>query len=726
MKTEMPGLDTQIATQSLRTFTGSSNSPALAQDKPSMRLDVLGSLRRHRLLSITSFLLALVCGLGVAWVRGKPKYSAAAVIFVSPRFVANLQDDKEFDLQSNSQYREYVQQNVRTINRFDIVREAIENLGPKQSLWVRPKESMTRATERLQGTLTIEPVPDTYQILVSLSGGKPNGLATIVNAVVNTFLLKIKTEEFYGSDDRLRNLRDERARLQKDVAEKQQQRATLAQELGVSTFAEGILNPYDKLLVDQKGALADARRDRIQAEAQLAAVEMPGSGKGPNPLQAYALEMVSKDPGLTTLDANLNQRRSVLLANISGLAPDHPGRRAAEKELQELEADRDRAYNSRLKSYMAMILEQKKAEVGKTRQVEKGLTQEVAIQAGQASGFSHGYQEAMGLGQEMDRERKRVDSIEDRISFLSLESRAPGFVRLFSAARPPEFPVKGGRKRLALVSLVAALLLGILIPVTVDYLDPRLHWPGDLQQALGFPVLGWLLEKAEAGKDFEREQVFRIASRISQEFQTHGSQIFAFTGVKAGNGTTTVVHNVAHALTQLGIPALAVEANAYRADPRYRSPNSRGLTVVLRGQSDIAAEIVPGDDEKPDHLPVGDINTLGNLPDLQNLVQVLKQATSVYSIILVDLPPILASVDSELIARSADVVVLVVEAETVSKGEAKRAAKVLTRVNPSAIATLLNRVRLDSAAGFGREARDEFYQGTTKPASFWTSPWLWR
>lgn len=697
----------------------------VGQTSPPLRLSLGYSLRRHRTLAIFTFLAILVLGLVLAYIRGAPTYRATAVIFVSPRFVANLEGDKEFDLQSNSQYRDYVQQNIRTINRFDIVRDALEKLGPRNP-WIRPGEAVGHAAERLQGALGVEPVPDTYQIVVSLDGKSPQGLTEIVNAVVDSFLVKIRSEEFFGADERIKNLRSERAELAKYLDTTQAERAQLAEQLGVSTFSDAFANPYDKLLVDAKESLQEVRKQRIQAEAQLSSLDGPPGSSGPKPLEAYGEEMASRDPGLTTLDANLNQRRGTLLAAISGLQPDHPGRRAAEKELKELEEERSRVYQRLKAHYSAMILEQRKADVVRTRAVERGMVDQVALQTSQASDFSRGYQRAMSLGADLDRARKRVASIDDRINFLSLESRAPGFVRLFSAARTPDVPVKGGRKRFAVFAFLGALLFAMVLPLMVDYFDPRIHWPGDVQRALGFPPFAWLLEKSEAGKDFEREQVLRLASRLSQDYHSNHSQLFAFTSVSAKNGTTTIVTETANALTRLGLKTLAVEANAYRADPRYRSPNSRGLTVVLRGVSDLESEIVTGNKDEPDHVPVGDVNNFANLPDIQNLVQILRQSTDVYSMILVDLPPILSSVDAELIARAADVVILVIEAESAMKGDLRRAAQVLKRIDPPAVCTVVNRVRAAAASGFGQTARDEFYKGAPRPAPVWKSPWLWK
>jgi Mrp family chromosome partitioning ATPase/capsular polysaccharide biosynthesis protein len=700
--------------------TESSSAPSLGGGP-----NPLGSLRGHPILALATFAVIAALGLPFAWIKGKSAYSTSAVIFVSPRFLANLQDDKEFELQSNSQYREYVQQNVRTINRYDIVSEALNRMGDKKSLWIKKGEGLSRSIERLQGALEIVPIPDTYQIAVSLEGEKPEGLAEIVNSVVDTFIVKAKSEELYASDRRVANLVTERGNLQEEISQKQARRTEIAQELGVSTFTENYANPYDKLLIDAKEALAEAKRQRIQAEAQLGSVDSKQRPEGLQALQAYAQDLAGKDPALTSFQANLNARRTSLMSSISGLATDHPGRKAAERELADLEREHERVFHSLLNSYSNMLMDQRQAEAYKTNRVENKLDTEVHDQESKATWFTRNYQDGLALGLEIDRTRKRLDSIEDRISFLSLEHKAPGFMRVFSEARTPDLPVKGGRKKLFGMVLIAALIMGLAAPTGADFTDPRLHTPASVHAVLGFAPLAWLMEKSQAGEAFSREQICRLANRISQEQQSHGSRIFAFTSVKAGGGTTSIVTETAMALTRLGIPALAVEANAYRSDPRYRSPRSRGLAVALRGTHTIDSVITPGDDEFPDHVPVGDIGNERNLPDILSLVAILREASKSYGVILVDLPPILASVDAELIARTADVTVLVVRAADCLKKDLQRAVHALQRLRPRAVSAIVNRVDINASAGV-RAARQEFETGTAPTQSVWASPWLWR
>jgi Mrp family chromosome partitioning ATPase len=331
----------------------------------------------------------------------------------------------------------------------------------------------------------------------------------------------------------------------------------------------------------------------------------------------------------------------------------------------------------------------------------------------------------MQLGIEIEQARKRIDGIQQRIDFLSLEKDAPGFVRMFSSARVPDQPTKGGRRKLFGLVLVAALVFGLAIPVAADALDPGVHTPRDLETALGFTPVAWLLDKRAAGPDFANEQLMRFASRIVQDQQASGSRIFALTAAKAGAGTSSLVMETAAAVTRLGISALAVEANAYNGDSRYSAKTSKGLRFVLTGSQKVEAAIVPGQSGMPDYIPVGEPQDEKNLPDIQKLIEVLRGSADAYSVVLIDLPPIMASVDAEFIARGSDVTVLVVEADTTTREEVKRAAACLSRIKVPAVSAILTKVAVDAGDGFARSARQEFISGSGSTAKGWLARKLW-
>ncbi len=699
------------------------SAPGATERLPSRGINPVRSVMAHKFLAIGVAAL-IICVLGPPLVlsKGKHYFRTEAVIYVSPRFAKNLEQDQELLLESNSQYREFVQQQVRTVNRFDIVYDALQKLGKKKFLWQKPKEPDRLAAERLQGKLEIRPIPDTYQIAVGLEGLKPEGLAEIVNAVVDSYVAAFKSEELYGSKQRIQELETERAGIMREIEAKTARRTQLAQELNVTTFNDSNPNPYDQLLVRAKESYAEARRLRFEAEAQLAALDAKRKD-GSTALESFAEDMAARDTGLTGLKANLNQRRAELLARRSGLGEKHPGRRAIDQEIAEIDAEIEHMKSSLVASFSRMLMEQKKSEVFKQRTIEAELGREVEEHTREAARFAAGYQEAMACGRDIDRLRKRLDAVEDRIGFLGLENRAPGFVRVFARARIPLVPYKSGHKKLALLVVAAGLLLGVAVPVGVDLLDPRIHEVNDLQNVLGFAPAGWIPERQPGTELMALDCRMRLATSILRDHRNHGSQTFLLTGVRPGAGTTTLALELAAEIRRLGSEALVVEANAFRPDDRMGE--SPGLSAVLSGAISARRAILNGGDLPP-RLPLGAHAPERRLTQIGRLTRTIKELHAAYAVILIDAPPLLLSGDTEYLAGIADVTLLVAEAEVVTKAEVKRAARILERLQPKGAGAILNRVRVFGSGRYYREKLHEYSTAAKSRPPLLSSPWLWR
>ena len=694
------------------------------QKLPTRGINPLRSLAAHYVLAaiIAGFIICVV-GPPIVYLKGKHYYQTAASVYVSPRFAKNLEQDQELVLESNAQYREFVQQQVKTINRFDIVFAALQKLGDKRFLWQTRKEPDRLAAERLQGELDIKPVPDTYQITVGLEGKKPQGLAEVVNAVVDTYIATFKDEQLYGTKDRVLALETERTQISREIEAKTARRTELAQELAVTTFNDSNPNPYDQLLLQAKDAYAQARRQRFEAAAQLAAVDSAERSAAADALKSQAVDLALRDPGLTSLKANLNQRRAELLTKRSGLGEEHPGRRAIDQELSEIDAELARMQSGLVASFSRMLVDQKSAELYKQQQVETQLGRDVEERTLQATRFAAGYQEAIACGKDIDRLRKRLDSIDDRIGFLGLESRAPGFIRVFAPARSPLIPSKSGHKKMTVLVLAAGLILGVLVPVLLDLFDPRIHVVNDLHNVLGFTPAGWIPERQEATEQIGRDCRMRLATTILRESRTHGSSTFLFTGIKPGCGTTTIALDLASELRRLGTDAVVVEANAFHPDQRMGG--SPGLNAALAGSMPPLVLVLNGD-RLPPRIPVGGGVIERRLGEIGEMTRILDNLRSRYPIILIDAPPLLLSGDTEYLTGIADVTLLVAEAQAVTKAEVQRAGRMLERLCPGAAGAVLNRVRVFRFGGYYRETIREYQTAAKTRPSVLFSPWLWK
>ena len=619
------------------------DSQSAASSVPGRRPELLRSLCAHATIAAAVFLVVAALGGLFAWKKGAPKYQAEAVVVISPRFLKNLSDDREFDLQSNTQYREFVQQNVRTVNRYDIMEESVRRLDAGTSPYRERGESQPAAVNRLQSSLKVSPVPDTYQITIGLDGDSPKGLDEVVNTVMAVFLEKSKDEEFYGRDQRLGNLRDEANKLRAEIAAMSGEKDRLAQDLEVSTFSENFANPFDRLVVGSREALAVARQRRIASDAQLAAIQSRGDASA-SALTAYAREMTQKDAELTTMEANLSLRRGDLLAKLNAMLPSHPGRVEIESELREMDGQLSKTRESLTAGYATMLLAQRSAEAAAARQAESQMQNELEAQAKQAAWYSSNYQKGLNISYAMERDRKRLEQTEDRVSFITLESQAPGFAHVFSPARPSAVAFSGGRKKLSLIVMAAALLLGLAVPVAIDMLDPHLRSANESQKLLGFPPLGYTFDPLRVEPTEVSDRMRRLAAAIERDAERNRSRTFLFLPVNQQAGLEALLVSLARELERLG-HRVRVISSARQPVPSPETEATESLRVQV-------AAIASG-------------------------------------LVLIAAPPLADDAEGELLAASCDVVVLAVLAGITTKSELRSAARTLERIQPRAVSVVV-------------------------------------
>ena len=399
---------------------------------PGIGIKPLLSLKRHYRLSIVLFLLVLIVGMPVVWIKGQSTYSSEAVFQVSPRYMKNLESDQEVELQSNSQYREFVNHLQNTVLRYDVVGKGLDLLL-EQGIDTRPPALSGREyIERLQRSILTLAIPDTYMVRVRLDGGPDDKahLHRIVNAVTTAFLETTKIEQIYGSEERYIGLNEAKQGLHEENAALNHQRAQLAERLGLTTFRDGVTNPYDSLLAQLREKLTNASVERERAGAAYDAfVERR---EIPTELGRSLLDMRLGDTRLNGLRSSTHSRVTELRQKLNGLGPKHPARPPAEAEitlleeaLAEAEAEFERTTFANFESRLAASLAQYRA-------METGIRENVAQLEGQASEYAQLFQQAMALTRLIDENRRRIEQMRERMNYLETESDALGFVPLLA------------------------------------------------------------------------------------------------------------------------------------------------------------------------------------------------------------------------------------------------------------------------------------------------------
>ena len=661
------------------------NSPQ--EQRPTV--DLVGSLKRHWLISLSVLLALLGCGGFVLFKKAKPAYEAHSLVYVSPKFPKILANDNEVDLPYDSYFADQIQKPTR----YDIIEDAITKLPYAVRHLSGP--ALPYEIQVLQHTLEVKRIGSTYEMSIGLTGPSPDGLAEIVNSVTDSYVEKAKNEEFYGLDARLTTLHQEQDRLQKQMNDRLTEQAQLMQQLGVATIssAEGATNPYDSTSQTVRGQLAVARMDREAAEARYAAVLKGDGSGGSTVLDVAADEAMATDSSLSVARSNLNTRRATLVEEINGLRPDHP---VYQKDKEEI-ASIDSQMND-LRGNAADRLQNKlRQEVARTRMVELQLIRELGEKTHAATTAAPKFQRAAELGPEIDSLQKAHDAVDERIHELELESSSPGSIHVSTKALTPLGPEKSKLRSLLVALVLMSLTCAIAVPVGIDQVDGRIYTPHDIERVVGFHPLGALLDDDEFRQEISGEYYFRLAAGIDHAFRNAGVRTFLFTSPVHGSGTTTVVKKLAEKLRGLNLSVRTImapgsdEVEIPRSDVAWRSDDllqSCNKTDEIRSSPLTPLVAIYDYSEEPNGR---------DEPASNPVVRNLHQGGERCDVVLIDANPLPISANTEYLARLADATVLVVKSGITTKQELDRAARLLERLEVPGVAVILNKISMERA-----------------------------
>ncbi len=686
------------------------------QSIPTGRFKPLVGLLRYKWLALLIFIVVNSIGVPVALHLGEPPvfHSVKVVLLVSPKFIPNLVSERGMDL-GRTEYQFYVKQQINLITRHDVLQEALQSPEVRKN-WLLPGEPIGRAKGRLKRSISTKSKRSDPFITVKLSSSKYKGLDIVLNGLINTYLKKSQSENIYDSDGRIKRLQQRRDKLELLLSTQLKQRTKIAEKLGVTTFQENTLGPYDSIIVETTSALTQARRQRVEAEIRLATLK-DKQGNGKTTLDIFVNEMVANDGTLKSFKAALINRRTDLLTQTLGLTPKHPSKKRAQREMAKIDRDIEQATQVLFEEIRTRLLEKHKAEIYQARRFEQTLAKELKGQHEQANQYVSQYHEALELNKEISRAYQELEKINSRIDYLTIESTAPGFVRLDTPAKPLPNPAESKRLILILIIVViVALALAIGVSVLIDLLDQHIHTPGEVHKILGFSPMAWILERHNLStEEFAMDHLRRLALTLERERHNNKTTAFVLTSVKPDGGTTTLTLELAQILSEIGVRTLAMELNAFKPDERYEgiSPYN-SLTTLLDQYTPLNSPemfVIPATEDLPDRLPVGEtekryLSTYGRLRSI------IEQFNAHYDLILLDTPPLLLSADAELLGKVAGGVLLVIEAGAVTPGELKRAAQLLERLNPPVVGSILNRVRVFQGGGYFAKLLKEYERGT--------------
>lgn len=639
--------------------------PAGDHEQVFFHFDFLRSLRMHRKMAFTIFALALLAAVGYV-AKGWNSYSAQALVYVQPAPPRLLETSPEnrWPYDANT-YDSYIEQQVHNVTRPDVLAAAAQKIPG----WVGKGENPQSAASRLGRALEVARVGTGYQISITSKAKSAERAAQIANAAAASYIESATRELRSGDDQRIQLLREERERVQTELAADRAEQDDLNKKLGVASISSSPMDPIDQQISAVRAELIKARADNDEAAARLMATDK-GGASSPAALDAEADELVATDSGLASMKTSLNARRSQLISQMANLTPNHPLYKQDQEELAKINSSLESMTNDLRAKAAAHIQQKLKTDLERTSDMEAKLNAQLAQLTEAAGSAGPRLQRLSELAADIQRLQSRYALVDEQYRNLSLENHAPGAVYLSAPAMAPLDASRDLVFRKALLILLGGLLLGWGAAILALNLDPRIYIAKDVERVLGFTPMAQLPDFDEVGAGVEEEYLLRLAAALEHAYQQGALKSCIFTGVAPGSGATTVASRVTAMLEAMGRSTVLVDASSapLPAPTAESAPESEsGLVPAPRGSRSTA------------------------------LLQQMAEETGEDTIVLSDTAPLLVSGETEYLARFVDSAIVVIQSGVTTKAQLRDVAHTLQRLDVSAVGFVLNRISKETA-----------------------------
>jgi uncharacterized protein involved in exopolysaccharide biosynthesis len=593
-----------------------------------------------------------------------------------------------------NRYDSYIQQQLQTIVRPDILADAIDQLPP--GTWRGANESQQSAVSRLQSALKVERVLGSYQVSISLTGGDPNAITKVVNAVTASYLKKGRSDELAQSDQQLQILEDDRQHIQAELEQDHEEQDRLGAQLGVADPGGEESNPFDTQIEDMRKQVLAARAARSFADAQLASVTTQGA-QGTSELAAAADDSTLNDPGLVSLKSQINQRRGQLISQMAGMTSANPIYHQDAEELKTLTDSLDMMTSDLSRKAAPQIQSKLKLDASRAADVETRLENQLAKLKANAAAAVPKLQEANDLALAVHRLQTRFTEIDNAVHAIELEHSSSGMVHLSMAAVPPLKPEPNKNPLFIAVAFPTGVVFGVLAAILRHKNDPRVYIAEDIKKTVEFSPMAVIPSETDVAAKVTDEFLLRLVAGIDQTHRVAEARTYVFTAASSKTDITQLVASLAKKMNRLGYRTMVLKA-------------SEALEAVAPEPDQVAGKWNESALSRTTESRVGPLKRTSFVID--NLER-LKQRVD---LLFIEAYPLLYSAETEFVARLVDATVLVAESGETTKKELKNSIGLLRRLSAQGVAVVLNDVGL-------RDADEDFIKTVRSAESRQTSVW---
>jgi succinoglycan biosynthesis transport protein ExoP len=573
---------------------------------------------------------------------------------------------------------------------------------------VTPRE----AALSLRRGLAVSMPPGTNLIRLSLTGANPQGITTILNAVVQEFvsvaadlkrrnlveISKILKEQLGYAE---RELRDAESALERfrtaTITLPTEASAPTAGGAGGAGTPDPMLGSYFSRKVEYE----NMRGDRQALEQTLAAVQQ-------GTLDVTALRGA---PGVETASelraalTEYSETEATLRAARRTYTDDHKRVVELQQQLDDLKARRIPGLTT------ALIAQLKRREADLEARLESS--------AAEIRGMPTRTAEGRRLARNVEGRESLYRTLKSREeeARLAAASTIPD-VSVLDAPVVPQLPSRNRAPFTILVAAIASVAAAAGLALLRDRLDTRVRTPEQVASQLGLEVVGVvpairqlvpeLREPEEAAQVLEAFRSIRL--NLSNAFEESDRVMLAISSPSSGDGKSLVSLNLGLSFAEAGYRTVLVDGDTRRGQLHIRlgvDPRP-GLLDYLAGQTGLDPLLRSSTHENVALIPRGTPQPNGPAllmsPTLTALLAELQQR---FDAIIVDTPPLGAAVDPFVLGTATGNMLLVLRAGQTDRNLAEAKLKLIKRLPIRVLGTVLNAMGTGDGSRYYAYAYDD-------------------
>ena len=722
--------------------------------RPSQFKRNLSILRRHIWVIVAVFAIVATIGVLRAY-RAAPHYWATAKILVErqgPHFT-QFQDvvngapawgpeyyKTQLGIMTSRAVLELALEDPEIRGLF----ERTENAHRKKSLRAKlrrtipallgiPPTAPSEPWERLRAYVSPKHVTDTSFIQVRINDGDPERAAKLANAVAGAFIKYHIVRRMEISNDVFVYL--ERQKDQEEMALQQAHRRLhqFREDTKISTLDSSSDHPVLMRLSMLNNQLTRTQLERIEAESQYRvaqhALDSDRESLHVGSDQIFSLTSLLDDETASSIRESLVLAENELSSMGQIYGPLHPRLKSVESRVQHL--------RGKLRSTMQEVVTTLSTQLEMLEQEEGELRRQYDEQ--NVSALNLAKQSLTFKSHEMDvqRHQRLLEVLIQRMSEVEITSDYTRTnVELIERASVPKAPSGPDKKRMASLSLLFGLLLGVGMAMFLERIDDTVRTPDDIEMNVGISVLGFVPEiKAKKSEQDNRayrglvsvlepsssalEAYRNIRTSLFFSAPAEDAKVLLVTSAGPGDGKTTTASNLALVIAQTGKRVLLIDADFRRPKVHkiFGLNDEIGFSSVLVGEAtlDDAVQKTAHDIENIDKL---DIIAAGPTPpnptelfETKAARRVIEGLRDKYDRIIIDTPPVLFVSDATILSSLGDGVVIVGRAGKNTTAAMTRAKKQLETGKARIVGGILNDVKVSR---LGHYYSDYYYYGHAK------------